>query len=162
MIITVTIISFILEFILNKTLYNSFLSPLIIFTTLIILEPYFKKHKNRYLIYTFTIGLIYDIVYTGTYLMNASMFLIIGIFVRLINKNTPNNFLITIIELIILICTYRFLCFIFLSIIGFIKFNLSIYFESVYTSIILNLIYGILLYFILYFISKKFNIKRIN
>lgn len=161
-ILIVTVLAFILEFIFNSLLYKSILIPLVVISSLILLEPFFEKNKSKYLIYCFLIGLLYDIVYTGNYFLNASMFLIIGVLVVLINKNTPNNLFITLISLILLICTYRTLCFLFLGLLGVIEFSSSVLLKSIYTSLIFNIIYSLILYLTLYFISKKFNIKRIN
>ena len=161
-ILIVTILAFILEFIFNGMFYNSYFLPLVVISSLILLEPFFGKDKNRYLIYSFLIGLIYDIVYTGDYFLNAGMFLLIGFIVILINRNISNNFFTTLISLILLICLYRLLCFLYFGLLGIIDFNFNVLLKSIYSSLILNIIYGIILYFVLYFISKKFKIRRIN
>lgn len=158
----VTFIAFILEYIVNGFFHGSIFTGLIIFSSFILLEPYFRKNRNRYYIYCFIVGFVYDLVYTGTYFLNAGLFLFIGILVCLINSFTPNNFIVSILELVVLIGVYRFLCFMFMFINGIVGFDLSILFRSFYCSLIVNVIYGIILYFILYLVSLKFNIRRIK
>ncbi len=158
----VTFIAFILEYIVNGFFHGTILTGLIVFSSLILLEPYFRKNRNRYYIYCFVVGFIYDLVYTGTYFLDAGLFLFIGILICLINSFTPNNFIVTILELIVLIGFYRFLCFLFMFINGMIVFDFGIFFRSFYCSLIVNVIYGSILYFVLYLISLKFNIRRIK
>ena len=158
----VTFLSFILEYVMNCFFHGSILTGLIVFSSMILLEPYFRKNKNMYFIYCFFIGLFYDIVYTGTYFMNAGFFLMIGVFVTYINSVTPNNFVVSILELIILIVFYRVLSFLFLVINGVVDLNIFLLFKSIYSSFLLNLIYSSILYFVLYLVSIKFNVKRIN
>lgn len=161
-ILIVTALSFILEYVVNGFFHGTILTGLIIFSSLVLLEPYFKKNKDMFFVYCFFVGILYDFVYTGTYFMNAGMFLIIGILVSYINSVTPNNLIVSVLELILMISFYRFFCFIFLGINGAISVSFSVLFRSIYSSILINLIYGIVLYFVLYLISKRFNIKRIN
>ena len=162
MIIIITILSFILEFLLNSFLYKTVLIPLFVICTLILVEPFFYKAKTKYLVYAFIIGLLYDMIFTGTYFMSAGIFLLIATLIMLINKLTPNNFLITIIEIIIFICIYRIISFLLLALFQVIPFEIIILKKSIISSLSLNTIYSIILYIIMYFISKKFNIIRIN
>ena len=141
-ILIVTFLAFILEYVVNGFFHGTILNGLIIFSSLVLLEPYFKKNKDMFFVFCFFVGIFYDFVYTGTYFMNAGMFLIVGVLVSYFNGITPNNFVVSILELIVM--------------------SFSVLFRSIYSSILINLIYGILLYFILYLVSKRFNIKRIN
>jgi len=47
-IILVTVGAFVLEFFLNSFLNNSIFVPLLVVTSLILIQPYFKKNKSRY------------------------------------------------------------------------------------------------------------------
>ena len=162
MIFLISFFSFIFEYIFNILFHGSIFTGLIVFSSMVLLEPYFKKNKDKYFVFCFLLGLFYDIVYTGTYFMNAGFFLMIGVFVTYINSVTPNNFVVSILELIILIVFYRVLSFLFLVINGVVDLNIFLLFKSIYSSFLLNLIYSSILYFVLYLISIKFNVKRIN
>lgn len=153
-------LSFVFEFVFNKILYNSIFIPLIIITTLVVLEPYFSN-KKKYFIYCFLIGFLCDLFYTNSILVNASLFLILGIIVYGINVNITNNLLFVILETIVIITFYRVLSFTFYCVNGLIDFNFSILFKSIYSSLAFNIIYCVLIYFIFRFIFKKFKLKRI-
>lgn len=155
-------ISFILDFLFNFVFFDSIFLPLIVFVSLIFLEPYFIKDKYKYYLCSFLVGFFYDLVYTGYYFMNAGLFLIVAILVVFINRLTPNNFVVSFLETVLLIIFYRFLSFIFLVLNGVVFFDFKIFFECVYSSLILNVLYGSFLYLFLCFISKKFKLKRID
>lgn len=158
----VSVFSFILEYVINGFFHGSIFSGLIIFSSLILLEPYFRKDRDSYFIYCFIIGFLFDLVYTGTYFLSSGLFLVIGLCVRYINRITPNNLIVSILELVFMIILYRFISFMFMVVNGFVVMNFNILFRSIYSSLIVNVIYGVVLYFILYLISLKFNIKRIK
>ena len=158
----VSFLSFILEYIVNGFFHGTIFSGLIIFSTMVLLEPYFKKDKNKFLLFCFILGFLFDLIYTGTYFLNAGLFLTVGVIISFINRVTPNNFIVTILELIFLICVYRILSFLFMFINGVVVFDLNILCKSIYCSLITNIIYSIILYFVLYLISLKFKIRRIN
>lgn len=161
-IVIVTFLAFILEYIFNGFFHGTIFSGLIIFSSLILLEPFFKKNKDKFFIFCFIVGFLYDIVYTGTYFMNAGIFLLVGVLVCFINSATPNNFIVSILELILMILVYRIITFLFFVFNDIIDFDFFLLFKSFYCSILLNLIYGIVLYFVLFLISRLFNVKRIN
>lgn len=161
-ILIVTFLSFLLEYIVNGFFRGTIFTGLIILSSMILLEPYFKKNMGRYFVYCFIVGALYDIIYSGMYFMNAGLFLFIGFLVDYFNRVTPNNCLVSLLELVVLISLYRAISFMFLCLNGVVSFDIFILLRSIYCSIITNLIYGIVLYFILYLISLKFNIKRIK
>lgn len=161
MIIIVSFFSFILDFVFCYFFKDSLFLPLIILTSIVILRPYFKNVSFYYL-FCFLIGLLYDLVYTGNFFMSSSFFLIIGLLICFISANMPNNIFVSIFEIIISVILYRLMSFLFLFVNGVVVFSFSNLFKSIYCSFITNIIYGFILYYILYFISKKFNIKRIN
>ena len=158
----VTFLSFIFEYFINSFFHGTVFSGLIIFSSLIFLEPYFKKNKDRFYVYCFLIGFLYDLIYSGVYFLNAGVFLFIGIIITYINCITPNNLFVSVLQLVFMIGLYRTLCFLFMVINGVVIFDFGILFRSIYSSIIVNVIYGVILYFVLYLISLKFKIRRIK
>ena len=81
----VTVISFLLEYLINLFSFDSFFVGLIIFSSMVLVQPYFKKNKNLYFMYCFLVGFLYDFFYTGIYFMDAGLFLLIGVLVDFIN-----------------------------------------------------------------------------
>lgn len=161
MIILIMFFSFVFEFLFNSLFYNSLFLPLCVLISLILLEPFYRN-KDKYLIFSFIVGFLYDIVFTGDIFLNSSLFLLIGGVIVIINRATPNNLFITFFEIIIFIFLYRFFCFLFFGLMGVVSINFSGLFNCICSSFIFNIIYGIVLYFILFFLSLKFNIRRIN
>lgn len=158
----VTFFAFILEYIFNIYFSNSIFLPLIIFTSLVLVEPFFKGDKVKYYVYCFLIGFLYDYVYTGNYFLDSGLFLLVGVFVCLISFYMPNNFFVFILKMFLLIIFYRVCLYMFFCFNEVIIFSFSSLFKYLYSSLILNICYGSFLYFVLYFVSKKFHIKRIN
>jgi len=158
-ILVVSIISFILEYVFNCFFHGSIFVPLVILTSIILLEPYFCKDRKKYFIFCFVIGFLYDLIYSGNYFLDSGLFLLIGVIVCYINGNMSNNFFVFLIELLFLIIFYRVSSFCIFFVNGFIPFSLL--FRSIYCSLLLNVIYGGFMYFILYFVSKGLHIKRI-
>lgn len=143
-----------LSFILDGLIINnSFFYPLFTLVSLVIIFPTFNKKNYNYYITCFVIGLLYDIVYTNTFLLNGIIYLILGLLINLIYKKININTLTIIFEIIFLISIYRILTFIILNILGY-NFNIYSLLESIYSSIILNIIYTFLSYNVL-ILNKK-------
>ena len=120
----------------------------------IIIKPYYKINKN-YLILSFILGILYDIAYTDLLYINAILFLLIGYFIIFITKRLKDNiFNVTIISILTIIY-YRTLSYLTYIISTKDIFNINILFKSIYSSIIINIIYIIICYIITSKISKK-------
>ena len=101
-------------------------------------------------------------MYTDTLIVSACIFLIIGYFIIWLNSWLSNHSISVLFMSFITIIVYRILMYTILVIVGFIPINLNALFTSIYSSIILNLIYADLLYLICDYFSKKYNIKKID
>jgi rod shape-determining protein MreD len=157
------IISFLLDSILTSFIpINSIFLPLFSLISLIIIYPYFHKEENRYLVFSFLLGLLYDICYTDTIFLNAFIFLLISFFIKLINEYISNNvFNISFISMLV-ITIYRIITYFVLVIINYLKYDFNDLLVSIYSSLIINVFYGIMLYLITDFISKKYKIDKIE
>lgn len=78
MIYLILILSFYLEGLLNILLDVSFLIPLFSLMSIIVIYSYLKDEDKKYFIICLSVGLLYDVVYTNTLFLNASLFLLIG------------------------------------------------------------------------------------
>ena len=161
MIVVISLISFFLDGILSKyILSNSLFLPLFTIVALIIIYPYFNNNNYRYFKFIAIIGLLYDITYFNTLFYNFFIFLILGFIVGLINyllsNNLYTNLLITLINIII----YRFITFIFIIIFKNHTYPFINLFQSIYSSLILNIIYCIIIYITTEIYSKKKHILR--
>lgn len=162
MIVVVLLISFILEGIVSNLVpVNSLFIPLFSITSLLVTYPLFNDNRIKYLIYSGTLGLLYDLVYTSTPFINTFTFvitaLIITLVCRFITINKLNLIFIVLFGLLfnqtinyLLICLFRYRI-----------FNSNTLIEGLYSSLILNVIYSYILYIIIEIINKKRKYKRI-
>ncbi len=155
MIYIVLIISLLLECVISNLIdLNSIFIPLFLLISFIVVYPYLKKDIEKYLIICTVSGLIYDISFYNSTFINTISFFIIGLLVILLYKYLNSNILNLVLKVIIIVTMYRIISFSMLCIIGYIDFNLTLLFRSIYSSYIINIIYIILLYLILFKIKK--------
>lgn len=141
---------------------NSFLTPLFVITSLILLYPYFKNKNINYIIVCLILGLFYDIAFADSIFVNTLSFGIIGFIVLLCYNYVKYNIYTSNIINIIILISYRIISYLILTSVNYITFNDKIFFEGIYNSLIINIIYGIIMYFIIDVIAKIFNKKRVE
>lgn len=156
MIYLILVISFLLDNLISFFLNTNLLfNPLLSLVSLIIIFRYYhRKDENKYLITSFVLGLVYDIVCTDTVFLNAGIYLLLSLFIIKFYKIFSYNLLNSAILLIIVIIFYRSITFLVLSNFNFISFNLYHLLQSIYSSLILNLLY------LSFFFLKKKKYKR--
>ena len=153
MIYLILVISFLLDNLISFFLNTNLLfNPLLSLVSLIIIFRYYhRKDENKYLITSFVLGLVYDIVCTDTVFLNAGIYLLLSLFIIKFYKIFSYNLLNSAILLIII---YRSITFLVLSNFNFISFNLYHLLQSISSSLILNLLY------LSFFFLKKKKYKR--
>ena len=111
--IIIIIISFLLDGLLS--IYRHYfifdLLPLFTITSLIIIYPLLYNKINNYYKIIIILGLLYDIVYTNTLLLNVSLFLLLSYIIKNYYFYLKNNLFNGIILNIIIIMLYRFASF---------------------------------------------------
>ncbi|MDD2434996.1 MAG: rod shape-determining protein MreD [Bacilli bacterium] len=157
------IISFLLDSIISYLIpTNSLLLPLCSLISLIIIYPFFHKETNNYLIWSFGLGLLYDIVYTDTIFLNAVLFLMIAYMIKMIYQYLSNNVLnVTIISFIVVVL-YRSMVYLLLISVGYLNNDFNTLVTSIYSSLLLNIVYGIILYLITNYLSYKYKIDKVD
>lgn len=160
MIIFISILSFFLDSILSKYIpSNSIFLPLFTIVSIVLIYPYFNNNNYRYFKYIAILGLLYDITIMNMLFYNFFIFMMLGFINIFIKYLLSHNLYINILNTIILIITYRFINFIFINIttgnVGTIEL-----FKSIYSSLILNIIYCIIIYLITEWYSKKHKILK--
>lgn len=158
------IISFLLDGVFSNviTIHNNMLIPLLSVMSLIIIYPYFKKDDIKYLEYIFIYGLIYDLVYTDTLILNAIIFTFIGLIIIGINIIISNNYLNIALISFFVIISYRIMTYFILVFTRYLEFNINDLLRSITSSLLLNIIYVILMFLITDYISNKYDIKKID
>lgn len=161
------IISFILEGILSLYLPFSINDlniyyPSLVLVSIIVLYPIFKNKRkiNLYYIIIIIIGLLYDLVYTDTLLVNSLLFFIS---VLIIDKyyskfdDKDYNFLLL---CIIVITNYNLVYYLLVLLFTKIDFNIYTLLYKIVHSYFINLLYGYILYNLLSKYRKVKNIKH--
>lgn len=142
------IISFLFESIFtNYISYNTYLNPLFLLMTIIVISDY--KNKKDYYKICLISGILYDLIYTNTLFLHGLLFFILGYVITKLNKYLTKNIISIFIITLSTIITYRILNYILICIVSLYKFSWDYLFQSIITSIIANLIYVYLIYFIL-------------
>lgn len=155
--IIIMILSFILDSVFSNIFNDSIFMPLISLMSIIVLKKKYKIENNVYLFFTALIGLLYDLIYTSTPVLNMMIYLLLGIivifFFKYFRKNLFNELLLS----TILIVLYRTIIFIVLTISNILESNITILIRSIYSSLFLNYIYILITYFIIKKLNKKMN-----
>lgn len=146
--IIILIISFLLQSLLsnfigiNTNLFN----PIFPIIALLIIYPYLKNNKKEYLIYSSIYGLLYDLFYTETFILYTFLFFIIAIIIIKLDKYFSRNSINICLMTILIISIYRLINYIILVLINYLDFNIFILLKSIYSSLILNILYALILY----------------
>ena len=158
----IMLMSFILEngwsliFYKNTSLFLSVFSVISIF----IVYPLYNNNNKKYYVSCFIYGLVYDIVFTNTIFLNAFIFLFIAFIIskiyKLFNLNTFNTIIVTISTIIL----YRFINYLIIVMIDNLDFDYTLLLKSIYSSLIVNVIYVLVLKFIVNKICDKFNVRK--
>lgn len=162
-IIIILVFSFIFEGIFSNFISTySFFSPLFVLMSLIIIYPFLINDKESYYKCCFIMGLLYDLIYTDTIIVHAFLFLIIGFLITKINLILANNHINVMVVALIIIILYRLIMYLLLILTSNVDANIWNFFESIYLSLIANIIYVVILNIITDNISFKFKIYKGN
>lgn len=161
---TILIVSFILQGILSNfiNIDTNIFNLLLPIVALIIIYPYFRKNNRKYFIYAGIYGFLYDLIYTDTFILYAGLFIIIGFIISLLNVIFSNNIINIGFITTIVIIIYRVITYSILVTVNYLNFDIGILIESIYSSLLLNIIYAIIIYFISDKLSYKYRIQKID
>lgn len=160
MIIFISMISFFLDGILSKYISpNSLFLPLFTIVSLIIIYPYFNNNYYRYFKYIAILGLLYDIAYMNMIFYNLFIFMLLGFINIFVKYFVSNRLYINVIITAVLIIIYRFINFVLINITTD-GLGISYLIKSIYSSLILNIIYCIFIYLVSEWYSKKHKILK--
>lgn len=163
MICLILIFSFLFEAMFTNLVgISSIFIPLFTLTSIVLIYPYFKKKNFNYLIVCLILGIFYDIAFADSVFVNTICFGIIGGLNILIYNYVKYNIYTSNLINIIIIITYRIISYIILLSINFITFNGNIFFKGIYSSLLINISYGIILYLVIELLAKILNKKRVE
>lgn len=142
--IIIIILSFILES--NLSVYiplnTNFFHSLLVISSLIIVAE-LETNNNKFYFISLITGLFYDLLFTNRLGFSLLTFLSTAICIKNINKIIKINF--DMLKTIIVIIFYRLISYLILLLIGYLSFNIYKLCSSIYSSIILNVLYVFIL-----------------
>lgn len=162
----VLLIHLIFSFILDSfsSLYLNFsIETISIFKTiytiisLVIIYNHFKN-KTKYIITLILSGILFDIVYTNTFILNIVIFLIIYIIINYLDYLMPNNIFTINLKSIISINVYYILTYLIMLLSNYNTYPIKLLLKIMTHSILMTIIYTSISYLIL----KRINIKEIR
>jgi rod shape-determining protein MreD len=162
MIVFVSVLSFLLDGIISKYITsNTLFIPLLTLMSLIVIYPYFKE-SYKYFRYCAILGFLYDIAYMNTIFYAFFIFILIGFIISYFYYLFSNTLFITILISLFVICFYRIINALFFITFKSANIDFTMFIKSIYSSIILNVVFCVLAYILTNKYSKKHHILRIN
>ena len=163
MIVSIFLFSFLFEAAFSNIVnINSFLTPLFLVTSLVLIYPYFNNKNINFLIVCAILGLFYDISFADSVFVNTISFGILGGLIILCYSYVKYNIYTSSIINIIILITYRIISYIILLSINYVTFNNKVFLSGIYNSLLINIMYGVVLYFIVEALARLFNKKRLE
>lgn len=164
--IIVVIISFLLDALISSHIGYTLANPSLfktIFTivSLVSIYPYFNNDK-KYLYILIITGILFDIIYTGTFLFVTLIFIIIYLVNKFLDFFLPFNLFNINVLSVVSIYTYHIISFIILNLVKYNSYSIKLLFNIIVNSVIGTIIYTTIIYFILRYIYEKLNIKQIK
>lgn len=128
---------------------------------ILILAPYFDN-KKKYFALIVIFGLLTDIVYGNTFILNTSLFLACYQLSKFFHSFFPYNLLTINISNLLNIFFYHFVTFLILTVLRYDNYTWSILLKVLTHSIIMTIIYSSIVYLIISAINKKLELKEVK
>ena len=160
------ILSFILDTVASLYISTDLVNPSYFRTifsviALVISYHYFDEDK-KYLYLLIALGILFDITYTNTFLVNIFIFGVIYLIIKEINIYIPNNLFTINIKTLIAIITYHVLSYLLMLISHYANYPIKLLLTTIISNIIMTIIYTSISYLIikkLYFYKYPKKIK---
>lgn len=162
MVFIITSIGFMLEHIFSRFLNYPPFYCLFVICTLVFIYPFFHHREANYLIYSFAVGLLYDVIFTNTFLFNAILFVILGYIIIKLNIYLINNIYSTIFMALFIIFIYLLTSYIMVSLVTEVDFIILRLLKKMYDSTLMNLLYSGVAFVIIEKISRRYKILKMN
>lgn len=140
----------------------SLFTPLLTVVCIFIIFPFYRKKEKKYFITIFTLGIIYDLLYTNLLFFNAILFLGIAFLSRYIYKNFEVTYIRIIIYTIVIISSYEVLTALIILVFNLVPVTFNRVFYKIIHSLLLNIIYVEIVSLIINLIPKKYKKISIN
>lgn len=160
-------VSLILDIILNNFLPYmlgnlSFFTPMFTVVSLLFIYYFFRKRERHYYIFSFILGVVYDLIFTNLLFYNGILFLAISFIVTILYKYLDINYFNVILDVLIIIVIYELFNFIIIFIFNLAFVSFYRLFYKIIHSLVLNIIYAEVVYLIINLLPKKYTKLNIN
>ncbi len=166
LVIIYTIISFFLDGLISNyipidIIFPNYFTTIYSVISLIIIYNYFDN-EQKYLRILFPLAILFDIVYTNTFILNIILFFIIYLLIKQLNYYIPNNLLTINIKALLAISIYHILSYLILILVHYNNYKINVLFTIISKSIIMTIIYTSISYIIIKKIYFKCYNKKIK
>ena len=134
---------------------------LYVLVALLNLIPYFDNKKKYFLILIF-FGLIIDIAYANTFILNTCLFVVCYYISKSFHAFFPYNWLTLSISNTLCVFSYHIISFIFLNILRYDTYGFNFLIKILSHSIFMTVVYSNIIYICLLWIQKKIQVKTIK
>ena len=161
--IILLIISFLLQGLVSNFIgvNSSIFYTIYVLISLLIIYPHFEN-KKKYLILLFIFGLLMDLVYTNTTLLNVSLFFIIYYFSRMFHFFLPYNLLTINISNILSVFIYNIINFLMLAILRVDSYSFISLIKLLGSSILMSIIFTSIVYWLVNYLKKRLDLKEVK
>ncbi len=165
-IIIYTIISFLLDALISNFVGTNLANPsyfITIYSVIALVVSYhFFDNDNKYLKILIILGILFDVVYTNTFLLNIVLLLIIYFVIKWLNMYIPNNLFTINIKTLLAIGIYHSLSFLILSFAKYDHYTFKLLLTVLSSNIIMTIIYTTISYLLIKKLYYKKYYKKIK
>ena len=116
----------------------------------------YYKNNSKYLKILLIMGILFDIVYTNTLLLNIVIFYLLYLVMKFLNIYIPNNFFTINVKSLLMVSIYHILSYIILLLVNYINYPFSFLLNIILHSIIMTIIYTSFSYFLFKKLDKHY------
>ena len=129
--------------------------------TLMIIYPHFEN-QNKFLLLLVIFGLLTDLIYSNTFIFNTCLFYMIYKANKVFHFFFPYNLLTINISNLLWVYLYHIITFLFLVLLNFDHYSISILLKILLNSTIMTIIYTTIIYWIINLVKQRFELKEVK
>ena len=161
-----TIISFLMDG-LTSNCFSTFITNPSYFRTIysvvaLVVMFNFCENKRKYLYILVSLGILFDIVYTNTFILNIVIFLIIYLFLNIMDYYLSNNLFTVNLKAVLAIGIYHTMSYLIFLLVHYQNYTINLLTMILVRSIIMTIIYTSFSYLIMKKIYHKKYDKRVK
>lgn len=164
----IVVFSFLLDGILSNFLpfmvgRLSFFTPLFTVMSVFLIYPFYKKkEKHKYFLTIGIVGIIYDLAFTNLLFFHMILFLLLGLLTIFFYRYLDTNFLMILIESVLIISVYQILSSLFFILFQVVPISFDDFLYLLEHTLLINVLYGEFVFLMIKFLPKKYLGLSIN